>query len=56
MGNFLTVLGGLIALITILGMLGAVGYALLHAVLFVKAVVDRLSNKEDDHYSKNIHQ
>lgn len=34
----------------LLGMLAIAGCGF----LFVKALVDRLSNKEDDHYSKNV--
>ncbi len=34
----------------LLGMLIIVGCGF----LFVKAIADRLSNKEDDHYSKNV--
>ena len=33
----------------------AVG-GLIVVVVFVKVLVDRLSNKEDDYYSKNIHE
>lgn len=41
------------------GMLAVVGFGFLLAIvgfgfLFVKALSDRISNKEDDHYSKNV--
>ena len=36
----------------LLGMLAIIGFGF----LLVKALSDRLSNKEDDHYSKNVDQ
>ncbi len=36
----------------LLGMLAIIGFGF----LFVKALSDRLSSKEDDHYSKNVDQ
>lgn len=35
---------GIIGLITILGL----------GLLFIKVIADRLQNKEDDHYAKNV--
>ena len=48
------VIGGMIAAfpVGLLGLIGLVGVGL----LFIKVLKDRISNKEDDYYSKNVDQ
>ena len=50
----LGIIGGMIAAfpVGLIGLVGLVGIGL----LFIKVVKDRLSNKEDDYYSKNVDQ
>jgi hypothetical protein len=50
----LAIIGGMIAAfpVGIIGLVGLVGIGL----LFIKVLKDRLSNKEDDYYSKNVDQ
>jgi len=48
--------GALVALMAIASALFGIGWALLQVVLFFKVLLDRLSNKDDDYYSKNIDQ
>ncbi len=50
----LGIIGGMIAAfpVGIIGLVALVGIGL----LFIKVVKDRLSNKEDDYYSKNVDQ
>lgn len=49
---FLAVLVGMIAALPygLLGLVAITGFGL----LFIKALMDRLANEEDDYYSKNI--
>jgi hypothetical protein len=48
------IIGGMIAAfpVGLIGLVALVGVGL----LFIKVVKDRLSNKEDDYYSKNVDQ
>ncbi len=50
----LGIIGGMIAAfpVGLVGLVALVGIGL----LFIKVVKDRLSNKEDDYYSKNVDQ
>jgi hypothetical protein len=56
MGWVISIAGLLMAIAAVAGVLFGVAWVLIQCILFVKALVDRLTNKEDDHYSKNIHQ
>ena len=56
MGWFVSIIGLLMAIAAIGGVLFGVGWVVLQCILLVKALFDRLTNKEDDYYSKNIHQ
>jgi hypothetical protein len=50
----LAIIGGMIAAfpVGIIGLVGLLGVGL----LFIKVLKDRLSNQEDDYYSKNVDQ
>lgn len=56
MGWLVTVTGLLMAIAAVAGVLIGAGWVVLQCILLVKALLDRLSSKEDDYYSKNIHQ
>jgi hypothetical protein len=57
MMEFLAIgIGVIMTLVAIVGLVWGVGFALVHVVFFIKALLDRINNKDDDHYSKNIHQ
>jgi hypothetical protein len=56
MGSLATIIGLLLAIVAVAGVLMGVAWVVIQCILFVKALIDRLTNKEDDYYSKNIHQ
>ena len=56
MGWIVSIIGLLMALAAVAGVLAGVGWVVVQCILLVKALIDRLGNKEDDYYSKNIHQ